>query len=281
MREVYQSLLSLLETEGIQRAPLTELALTPMWAVVCGEADQCGAAFRFGRDHSVYGPQPGEAEFLSTLSDLPGQPLTKLIECLLDADDLYSRAFCIAAMNALSAPLNTPDQLGRRGWDTKASSHLPFLRPEDKVVCIGYGCLIDQVLEVCPQVHVSDMRPASQLKNHLLGTGRVVESGPEQVIFHRAEENDVLLSDADVVFVTGCTLVNGTWRSLLHAASNARIRGVFGPSAGLPPELLKAMGFNYVTSSAFLDPVQLSRNLRRPLTDPFAGNCTWRYSFLL
>ena len=279
MEQYYVQLLELLNRADIPIPDLTSLALTPMWAVA-NAGTQCGMAFRFGKDHSVYGQQPPEADYLQSLSPLVGQPLDRLAEALMQRKELYSRAFCLAAMNALSVPLNEPRRLAERGWITSEPAALPFLRPEDKVVCVGYGYLIDQVLAVCPQVHVSDMRPASVMRSYVLDRSGQVSAEPERVIFHTAEENPGLLADADVVLFTGCTLVNGTWRKLLRWSEHARIRGLFGPSAALPPELIRNMGFNYLTTSTIADGTQVAHTLRAPLTDPFAGSPAWRYSII-
>ena len=208
-----------------------------------------------------------------------GRPLSRLVEFLLGGAGLEERIFCLAALNALSAPLNTTASLAGRGWEELPPRSLPFLRPEDRVVCVGYGCLIDEVLALCPQVHVCDMRPVEDLEARFVGGDR--ERGPRGVVFHPARDNPAQLSQADVVLLTGCTLANGTWQALLEWAKGARMLGLFGPSAALAPEVLKAVGFGYVTTSRVIDPAALARNLERPLTDPLHGGCAQGYSLLL
>lgn len=281
MEEILQSLTAMLQAEGVQPETLRELALSPMWAVAKGEGAQCGVAFRFGRDHSIYGAPRETEEVLLPLREMIGQPLDLLVKRLAGRSDIYSRAFSLAALNALSAPLNQADRLEKRGWKQLPPAALPFLKPEDRVVCIGYGYLIDQVLAVCPQVHVSDMRPKAVLETCFLGREGTVGHGPERVIFHDASENEALLEEADIVLMTGCTLVNGTWRSLLQSSVRARVRGIFGPSAGLPPELLRDMGFNYMTASAVQRPDVLFQGLHQPMGDPFGGEALHRFSLLL
>lgn len=281
MEDLVSVVLPMLEQMGLRPEPLARLALTPMWAAVLGEKEQSGMAFRFGREHSVYGaPAPAEP-FLEEMRPWLGCPLDQVVRVLMGRDDLYSRAFCMAALNALSAPFNEKEALTRRGWQLRPPGELPFLRREDMVVVVGYGYLIDQILEVCPRVHVSDMRPETLLKSWFLESNMMVEAVPDRVVFHDASENEALLAQADVVLVTGSTLVNGTWKELLRAGKRARVKGVFGPSAGLPPEVLQTLGFQYVTTGAVCDPKCFADNLRRPFTEPFSGGCAMSYSLLL
>ena len=274
----YTGLMELYAAQSLTAEPLAEAALTPKWVVVRGSGCQCGLSFRFNGEHAVH----GALSFRPILERLPafvGQPISRLAEWLLGLEGLEARIFCLAALNALSAPFNRPQALAERGWSLLPPRRLPFLRPSDRVVCVGYGCLIDEVLAVCPQVHVSDMRPRQDLETCF--AGQVLSYGPEGVVFHSAGENPQLLAGADVVLITGCTLANGTWSDLLCWAEHARVVGLFGPSAGLPPELLARAGFQYVTTSHVTSPACLARNLRRPLTDPFQGRCAQGYSLML
>lgn len=276
--ELYSRTMELCACQGVSPAPLAQLALTPKWAVVGGQGAQWGLAFRFGGDHAVHG-RLDFAPLLSAMAPFVGRPLSRLVEFLLGRTGLEARIFCLAALNALSAPLNTAAALAGRGWEPLPPRSLPFLRPEDRVVCVGYGCLIDEVLAVCPRVHVCDMRPVEDLETRFVGGER--DRGPRGVVFHPARDNPALLAEADVVLLTGCTLANGTWRALLEWAKGARVVGLFGPSAGLSPEVLRGVGFRYVTASRVLDPAALARNLDLPLTDPLHGGCAQGYSLLL
>lgn len=274
----YQQILRLLTACGRMPEPLAQLVLTPKWAVVQGTGVQCGQAFRFGGEHAVHGGLDF-GRLLSELRPLLGRPLDALVESLLAREGLCARVFCLAALNALSSPLCMAQALSDRGWRPLAAHALPFLRATDKVVCVGYGCLIGEVLSLCPQIHVTDMRPRADLESIFLGEG--APSGPDGVIFHDVSEQPGLLAGADVVLITGCTLANGTWRLLLDWSAHARVVGLFGPSAALAPEVLRASGFRYVTSSRITDPGRFAQNLRRPLSDPLAGGCAQGYTLLL
>lgn len=273
----YDRLRVLLDNARIQPESLADMAVTPKWLVVRGNGIQCGMAFRFGGEHAVYGTQEFHP-ILERYRVWQGRALTAVAEDLLARNGLRERIVCLAVLNALSASLNRPEALSGRGWKPLPPASLPFLQPLDRVVCVGYGALINEVLEICPMVHVSDMRQREHLESYFL-TSTV--PGPERVCFHSAGENPTLLSKADVVLLTGCTLVNGTWRKLLEWSAGARIRGFFGPSAGLPPEVLQAAGANYVTTTYITRPAQMFTQLRKPHASPIARDFSMSYSLML
>ncbi|WP_302777695.1 Rossmann-like domain-containing protein [Anaerotruncus colihominis] len=273
----YGQIRTLLDRAQIKPEALTDIAVTPKWLSVRGDGIQCGLAFRFGGEHAVYGSQDFRP-LLERCKPWRGRALTAVIEALLAQSGLCERILCLAALNALSAPLNRPEALSSRGWKPQPPACLPFLQPSDRVVCVGYGALVDEVLAVCPQVHISDMRPQALLETYFLASPT---PGPERVCFHPAGENRLLLSSADVVLLTGCTLANGTWRQLLEWSSGARVRGFFGPSAGLPPELLQTAGANYVTTTHITHPANTFAQLRSPLSSPMNQDYRMSYSLLL
>ena len=64
------------------------------------------------------------------------------------------------------------------------------------------------------------------------------------MIFHSADENLEVISKSDVIFITGSTLVNGTFDELINYTGNCRIIGIYGASAQLIPEFLFKNGIN-------------------------------------
>jgi uncharacterized protein (DUF4213/DUF364 family) len=77
--------------------------------------------------------------------------------------------------------------------------------------------------------------------------------GPKAVTFHPAAENPAVLGAADVVFITGSTLVNGTFDEVTGWAKGARVRAIYGPSAQLPPEFFFEHGLTHVLSTVIRD----------------------------
>ena len=223
---------------------LREIGYVPRWTVVIAEGEQWGIAFNFTGGHGHPGiDSPDE---LGDIRYLIGRDLFYCAEKLLDAETLPQRSLASAVLNALSRPFSTRAALEERGMTEEPPNLLPPLFPDDKVVVIGYGGLPQRLREHVKVVHVSEMRPAKSFYTWRIGTA--VTRGPQQIVFHSAEENAELLSDADVVFMTGCTLVNGTFSSLMEQSKHARFHGVYGPSAGLLPECLWNEGVDWIST---------------------------------
>lgn len=275
LSSAYELIAGMYKAEGRQPDRLKELALGTKWAVVTGDAGACGAAFRFGGEHAVHG-QLHSAEFLKQLQPYVGRSLYELIERLMDEKDIYMRAFCLAALNALSNRLLEPQRLAARGFKLIEPCSLPFLRPDDMVVCVGYGMLFNEALSVCGKVHVSDMRPATDLQTTIVG--EKIITVPENIVLHGADENRELLARADVVLITGCAIVNDTWGDLIRYASRARVIGMFGPSAQIVPEFLVCNGISYITASRITDPSTLRQQLCQPLGTGLSPACAKGYA---
>ena len=271
----YLQIVDLYRQERIEPGKLLKLGCFPKWTVVYGENGQAGRAFHFDGEHAVYGSL-NNANFLLTLQPFVGKSLFALVERLLSERDIQMRAVCLAALNALSQPLNQIDQLTKRGFDICDSDDLEFVKTEDLLVFVGYGALIREALQRCLTIHVSDMRPLSNLQT--VSVGQTIEYGPPGIQFHDAAENKVLLAKADVVMMSGSTLVNGTYRDLIDYAVKARVIGMFGPSAQLVPEFLRGGGINYISTSVITDADKFYGRLRNPYAGENEEFCTRKYA---
>ena len=57
-----------------------------------------------------------------------------------------------------------------------------------------------------------------------------------------AEKSEEILGGADVVYITGETVVNGTIEEILKFSRNARLRIIYGPTSAFYPKVLFERG---------------------------------------
>jgi uncharacterized protein (DUF4213/DUF364 family) len=250
LERAYDTVLRLQQAEGIEGGTLVKIAIKTPWNVVLGTNHQAGMAFNFTGEHAV-GALSHTDDMIPELQAFVGRPLTDLVERFLHADDSQRRAICLAAMNALSHPLLSPERIVRAGFRCQNATMQPLSAPSDIVAVVGYGGAVRQYLGKCRELHVTDLRPRRTFQTTIIGTQ--VETGPKTLFFHPAEENRQVLSNADVVLITGSTLVNGTYDEVVAYARKARVRAVYGPSAQLPPEFFFENGLTHVLSTVIRD----------------------------
>jgi uncharacterized protein (DUF4213/DUF364 family) len=251
LERAYHTVTALRETCGAAPGRLAKVAIKRPWNVVLGTGGPAGLAFNFAGKHAVAaGPEPDD--LVPEISAMIDRPLGDLVERYLGSADMQRRAVCLAAINALARPLLEADRLERAGLTWTAGSRLrDLVEPGDRVAVVGYGGVIRELMGRCRELHVTDMRPREQFQTLVIG--REVERGPKAVVFHPAEENAEVLGAADAVFITGSTLVNGTFDQVAGWAGGARVRAIYGPSAQLPPEFFFASGLTHVLSTVIRD----------------------------
>lgn len=167
---------------------LEKIGFCNKWNSVFATGGQAGIAFNFTGEHAVYGPITDFEPFTS-LQRYIGKNLFEFTEHLLPLSGIQMRSICLAALNALSQPVNSPEQ-----------------------------------------------------------------NGPSGVFFHSAEENKEILPKSDIVIMSGCTLINGTFKELIEYSQKARIIGMFGPSGQTIPDFLLNCGINYILSNRITQP---------------------------
>ena len=256
---------------------LTRCAITPKWVVVQAE-ECCGIGFGFFGEHAVHGNVAVEP-MLALLNSYIGHSLDEVMSALAERDDILSRAFYVASFNALTNPLCSIEALRQRGYAVSSPKDLSFIESDDKVVLIGYGMLINEVIERCGKVHICDMRPLDELQTVFIDGS--IRAGSPEVILHTADEDMDVLKDADVVIASACTLINDTWTDLFRWSEKARIKGFYGPSGGIPPEIISDMGLNYLLTTHVFDVDKVFSNIRRSQMEMFASNAAQNYSILI
>lgn len=230
---------------------LVRLGLKPGWNVVVGTGGQCGMAMSFTGSIESFGKPEID---IDRLKSYIGKNLFIVARDYLRSPSWQERAIGVASLSALSQPWLEPAQLKKRGFEVERAGHFnSMVKPDDIVAVVGYGGGIAQLVGKCKELHVTDMRPRSSFQSILISD--TIEYTPREVQVHPEKENREVISRADVVFITGSSLVNGTFRELLDYASGARTVIVYGASAGLIPDVLLENRVNYLHSYRVSDPV--------------------------
>ena len=262
--EIYEQIKNIYKDLNKESEKLKKFTFSNKWTMIFTENMDVGIAFNFTGEHSIYGDYVNY-EKLEEIQDYVGKPLFELIDDLLEVEGFQERVVCMAALNALSQAIGSEKCLKKRGIETTKAKEFDFITKEDVVTVVGYGGVIDRLYGKCKELHVLDMRDESSLKTLVIG--EKVDYQPKDIQFHSGKDNLAILEKSDAVIMSGCTLVNGSFKELVRDAKNARIIGVFGPSGQVIPEYLLDNGVNYITSSMVVD----ANSLMTSLDQPFYG----------
>lgn len=241
LKNAFHQICEKYEKENKSIGKLKKIGFRNKWNYVITEDNLFGMAFNFSADHAVYGQVDNMEQFIK-LKPFIGKNIADFVEYLLSEYDIQMRSICLAVLNALSGPLIEGNS------DTVAfNESYDFIKPEDVVTIIGYGGVVGKIYGKCKELHISDMRPSYLLNT--LTIGEDIVYGPEKITFHSETENEKVLAKSDIVIMSGCTLVNGTFKEIIDYSKKARVIGMYGPSAGIIPEFLFENGINYISSS--------------------------------
>jgi uncharacterized protein (DUF4213/DUF364 family) len=172
----------------------------------------------------------------------------------IGSDLIPLRSVAVAAVSALSQRFLTVDSLTERGlgiWDDQSLLET-IITPQDVVTLIGYGGMVQNVLGRCKELHVADMRPRESLLTTMIG--EEIEYEPKRLTFHEPEDDEAILRKSDVVIITASSLINKTFDDLIHYASHARVKGLYGPSASIIPDVLFERGVDFIMSHYVSNP---------------------------
>lgn len=253
----YEKLVSEYYRLSLPDSTVETFGMNPGWNAVIGTGGCCGIAMSFIDNNPVYGDTETQLD-LRHLQSFIGRSLFDLAASDATEDRLSRRSMALAALNALSQPLVTDDVLQAKGYRTGIEVK-DLVRPDDKLVIVGYGGLVKSYAGRCRELHVTDQRPPETFRTTIIGNA--ITYGPAGITVHSAEENRDVLRDADIAIITGSTLVNGTFVEVVGYAKNARIRALYGSSAQLIPDVLFENGINVVMSTAISDPVKFASDV--------------------
>ena len=138
---------------------------------------------------------------------------------LANSLNMVERAIAIATLNALSQYVMDLEEREREfGVDVSDAIEV---RGEDSAAVIGYmRPIVERLRAIAREVYLFERNP--QLRGDAL---------PDALV-------DSILPKADVVVVSGASLVNGTLDRLLELSKGARFVAVAGPTASVLPEPL-------------------------------------------
>lgn len=185
---------------------------------------------------------PSSAGAMPLPGKLAGRPAADLLR-QLDAPDPIRRAVGVAAMNALAAAAwgrrPSPAVTLEPGVDAYDAARI---RPGERVVVVGAFVPFLKALKAAGQDWTVLEQDKATLK-------------PDELAhFRPANEAAVVLPGADVMLITGTTLLNDTLAELLGLARPDTRVVVVGPTVGLLPDVLLARGADILGGIRVTDP---------------------------
>ncbi len=189
-----------------------------------------------GLCHSLLGEaSPACCQIVQRAGTLAGSPATQLTR-LAKSWDIGEKVIGIATVNALSQIV---------------------LKRRHEEYTVSEGNAIDEVnVEQTDSVAiVGDIKPLVRALRNRTADLKIFERGvpfAEDVLPDTACEE--LLPEADIVFITGSAIANGTIERLLQLSKNARTVAIVGPSASTVPEPFFKRGVHVIAGVIVTDP---------------------------
>ncbi len=260
---------------------LAEIGFGNKWTVASLDDGRSGRAFNFTGEHAIYGPM--DLAILDELTSYAGQPVSSLAAWVFEESKEFSTSILrqsvgLSVINALASWINAPEALSDRGYSIKPFTDRSFIRPEDRVVVVGAGMVIKEAAAICGHVDIIDMRPLCSLQT--LRIGKTVERGPSGMVFHGIEDTDALFNQADVICITGSSLVNETFFELAKLPHHAHEFVLFGPSAQAPVSLLGTWGVTRIITSRVSDGKRLLESMLSGSDKKVSEPCTQSYTVI-
>jgi hypothetical protein len=183
---------------------------------------------------------PEDVTFIGELLNLNVYEAMSRLEC--SENSVFINSLRASITSALSYRLmNDENTLKKDGYtvETYNAPNYPlfkpskFVRSSDIVAMVGFHQIAAPLCaEIAKEVNVTELMDLKELS--------VIDFDTEEsnIKIFPAEKNKEVLSRADVVYITGETIVNGTIMEILELSKNARTRIVYGPTSSFYPEVL-------------------------------------------
>lgn len=248
LREVYARLKEMYGHYNEKMPVISEFIMEFRWFIVSDTENHISMCLRVGQEKS-------REEYDSILRDLIGKPADMCVEELFAKEDVTLRTIVHAILNLMSKPFNTAERLQDRGIERKEGLQFPYDPAGKKVGIVGYGLYNNFFLGKCAEFHAFDLRPEKSILSYRISKEKT-DVYPQGIHWHlgkNAAEFADDLAGLDIVIITGCTIVNDSYRTILDCCKNAQVRGLYGPSNELCPDYLFDLGFNYIFSASVTD----------------------------
>ncbi|MCK4397558.1 MAG: hypothetical protein KAV25_01040 [Methanophagales archaeon] len=201
----------------------------------------CGCAYNEAERWGI----PEDVSFIKDLLNLNVYDVLDKLESL--ENSVFINSLRTSITSALSYRLmNDGNELKKEGYDVEAY-YAPttalldparFVKAMDKVAIVGFpSWAIHLYAEVANEVRITELMDLKQLS--------VIDFDTDEdsnVKIFPADKNKEVLSEADVVYITGDTVVNGTINELLEFSKKAMTRIIYGPSSAFYPKVLFERG---------------------------------------
>jgi uncharacterized protein (DUF4213/DUF364 family) len=179
--------------------------------------------------------------------------------------DFITVSVRVALMNALSRPLMEADFLREKGYrvDMRQDSHTSqLITNKDTVMIVGFGGNVWPISRNAKKVYVSELYPEAFKATVLNQKG--INFGPDCAEIVNARDAGAYFDRADIILLTGSSLVTGTMESILEKCVDKQVI-LYGATAGFYPELLFRLGVDEVSTRVVHD---------TELTSAFLKNCS-------
>ena len=243
VKRILELNLALYKKYDIPIANLEEFVFGFKWAMAIDNNKKISFALRIGKEKPIN-------EYETIIRELIGKPLDQCITKLLLKEDETLRTILVVLSNLMSKPLNTVELLKDRGIERSEGLNFKYDVKDMKVGLIGYGVYIRFFLNKCKEFHAFDLLPEKQILSYHISKDST-EVYPKNIYFHLGEDalkHKDVLKDLDIIIMSGSTLVNNSYLDILNACTNAKIKGIYGPSSELSPDYLFEAGYNYIFS---------------------------------
>ncbi len=189
---------------------------------------------------SIFNQEPiNSCEYIRSMKSMKDLDVNKIIHFAKNIDSNLEKVIGIATINAVSQHVfKKTSEKYQLLFDDNPIEHVNF-QENDRVVMIGnIGGFLPKIRELVEEVVVIDER----LKNMNLPYIK----NPEATQAH--------LNSADIVIITGSSIVNNTLEELLEWSTKAKEIVVVGPTAGFVAEPLFRRGVTILSSLQVLNP---------------------------
>jgi len=182
----------------------------------------------------------GVPEEVSFIKDMLNSNVYDIIDKLYDMESsVFINSLILSMISALSYRLWRDESLlKKKGYEVERlavpQSPIPkFVRNGDVVALVGFAAWdVPSVAKIAKEVNILELMDSKELE--------VIDFNAEgsNVRIFPVSRSEEILSRADVVSITGETVVNGTLDEILQFSKNARTRIIYGPTSSFYPKVL-------------------------------------------